>query len=205
MIIIYNHYMFYWFRRILRPIMCFSNVVGSSAASSKRFLPGPFTPKSTKLFVVTPDAKHVVYGGLWDNSLRAFSIAKNKIVTSVVRHFAPITCLGLDSSGSRHVISGSRDTTSVVWEVGLPVGASSSISLRPIQVKRALVASGNTKGGSITVPLTSCLTGLESAVWQLTVFVFICKTGSSKQVKQEVNGTVILPLKYSLTEYCKTA
>ncbi len=35
----------------------------------------------------------------------------------------------------------------------------------------------NTKGGSITVPLTSCLTGSESAVWQLTIFVFICKTG----------------------------
>jgi len=35
---------------------------------------------------------------------------------------------------------------------------------------------GNTKVGSITVPLTSCLTGLESAVWQLTIF-FICKTG----------------------------
>ncbi len=35
---------------------------------------------------------------------------------------------------------------------------------------------GNTKGGSITVPLTSCLTGLESAVWQLTIFAFICKT-----------------------------
>jgi len=29
---------------------------------------------------------------------------------------------------------------------------------------------GNTKGGSITVPLTSCLTGLDSAVWQLTFF-----------------------------------
>jgi hypothetical protein len=26
---------------------------------------------------------------------------------------------------------------------------------------------GNTKGGSITVPLTSCLTGLESAVGKL--------------------------------------
>jgi hypothetical protein len=36
---------------------------------------------------------------------------------------------------------------------------------------------GNTKGGSITVQLTSCLTGLESAVWQLTIFVCICKTG----------------------------
>jgi len=28
----------------------------------------------------------------------------------------------------------------------------------------------NTKGGSITVPLTSGLTGFESAVWQLTIF-----------------------------------
>ncbi len=27
-----------------------------------------------------------------------------------------------------------------------------------------IVKAGNTKGGSITVPLTSCLTGLESAV-----------------------------------------
>ncbi len=52
---------------------------------------------------------------------------------------------------------------------------------------------GNTKAGSITVPLTSCLTGLESAVWQLTIFVFICKTDLSKPVKQEVNCTVILP------------
>ncbi len=55
------------------------------------------------------------------------------------------------------------------------------------------VVPGNTKGGSITVPLTSCLTGLESAVWQLTIFVFICKTDLSKPVKLEINGTVILP------------
>ncbi len=34
---------------------------------------------------------------------------------------------------------------------------------------------GNTKGGSITVPLTSCYTGLESAVWQQTIFVFYLK------------------------------
>ncbi len=51
---------------------------------------------------------------------------------------------------------------------------------------------GNTKGGSIPVPLTSCLTGLESAVWLLTIYVFIWKTDLSKPVKQEVNGTVIL-------------
>ncbi len=52
---------------------------------------------------------------------------------------------------------------------------------------------GILKGGSITVPLTSCLTSLESAVWQLTIFAFIWKKGLSKPVKQEVNGTVILP------------
>jgi hypothetical protein len=56
------------------------------------------------------------------------------------------------------------------------------------------VLAGNTKGGSITVPLTSYLAGLESAVWLLTIFVFICKTDYSKPVKQEVNYTVILPL-----------
>jgi hypothetical protein len=37
------------------------------------------------------------------------------------------------------------------------------------------VQAGNTKEGSITVLLTSCLTGLELAVWQLPIFVFICK------------------------------
>ncbi len=36
--------------------------------------------------------------------------------------------------------------------------------------------SGNTKGGCIIVPLASCLTGLESAVGQLTILVFIFKT-----------------------------
>ncbi len=43
-----------------------------------------------------------------------------------------------------------------------------------------LLMIGNTKGGSITVLLTSCLTGLESAVWKLTIFVFICKIDLSK-------------------------
>ncbi len=33
-------------------------------------------------------------------------------------------------------------------------------------------AAGNTKGGSITVPLTSCLTILETAVWQLKYLCF---------------------------------
>jgi len=50
-------------------------------------------------------------------------------------------------------------------------------AVRAVKQSRFLdVYAGNTKGGSITVLLTSCLTGLESAVWQLTIIVFICKT-----------------------------
>jgi len=60
-------------------------------------------------------------------------------------------------------------------------------------IEEATQKAGNTKGGSITVPLTSGLTGLELAVRELTIFVFICKTDLSRQVKQEVNFTMILP------------
>ncbi len=57
---------------------------------------------------------------------------------------------------------------------------------------------GNTKGGSITVPLTSCLTGLDKSVVQIKTKIVSCHTADSKPVKQEVNGTVILPPLVSL-------
>ncbi len=53
--------------------------------------------------------------------------------------------------------------------------------------------SGNTKGGSITVLLTSCLTGLDSSVLQIKTKIVSSHTTDSKPDKQEVNGTVILP------------
>jgi hypothetical protein len=72
---------------------------------------------------------------------------------------------------------------SVSWHLQVNYKANSFIIIEP----------GNTKGGSIVVRLTSCLTGLESAVGQLTIFAFICKTDQCKPVKQEVNSKVILP------------
>jgi len=42
------------------------------------------------------------------------------------------------------------------------LGRQKCLGTNPIKLLRP--QSGNTKGGSITVPLTSCLTGLESAV-----------------------------------------
>ncbi len=52
---------------------------------------------------------------------------------------------------------------------------------------------GNTKGGSITVLLTSCLTGLEKSVLQIKTKIVSCHTADSKPDKQVVYSTVILP------------
>jgi hypothetical protein len=51
----------------------------------------------------------------------------------------------------------------------------------------------NTKGGSITVLLASCLTGLAYSVMQIKIKIVGSHTADSKPVKQEVKGTVILP------------
>jgi hypothetical protein len=56
-----------------------------------------------------------------------------------------------------------------------------------------MVKAGNTKGGSINVLLTSCLTGLDMSVLQIKTKIVSCHTADSKPVKQEDNGTVILP------------
>jgi hypothetical protein len=56
-----------------------------------------------------------------------------------------------------------------------------------------MVQPENTKGGGITVLLTSCLTGMDYSVLQIKTKIVSCHTADSKPVKQEVNGTVILP------------
>jgi hypothetical protein len=52
---------------------------------------------------------------------------------------------------------------------------------------------GNTKGECITVLSTSCLTYLDLSVLEIKTKIVSCHTADSKPVKQEVNGTVILP------------
>ena len=81
---------------------------------------------TANLFVTTSDGKHIVSGGHWDNSLRIFSLHKGRYVCSVVRHIDVVTCV---ASSGHFVMSGSLDTTSIIWDV------SASITiLRPVQV-----------------------------------------------------------------------
>jgi hypothetical protein len=42
------------------------------------------------------------------------------------------------------------------------------------------IQEGSTKEGSITVPLISCLNGLESDVWQLTFFLIAKRTNPNQ-------------------------
>jgi hypothetical protein len=60
-----------------------------------------------------------------------------------------------------------------------------------IFLKIQITHPGNTKGGSITVPLTSCLTDLDQSVLQIKTNIVSSHTADSKLVTQEVNGTVI--------------
>ncbi len=89
----------------------------------------------------------------------------------------------------------------LLWCQSLVVA--SKIFIQPKQGRQAMPMSslstllclrpGNTKGGSITVPLTSCLTGLDQSVLQIKSKIVSCHTANSKPVKQEFNGAVILP------------
>ena len=57
----------------------------------------------------------------------------------------------------------------------------------------SLISPVNTKGGSITVRLTSCFTGLDLPFLQIQTKIVSCHTAESKPVEQEGNSTVILP------------
>ncbi|XP_034615649.1 LOW QUALITY PROTEIN: neurobeachin-like protein 2 [Trachemys scripta elegans] len=107
-----------------------------SNAKAQRFLSGPFAPGvevSSKTLTVSPDGKLLFSGGHWDNSLRVTSLSKGKVVGHITRHIDVVTCLALDLCGI-YLISGSRDTTCMVWQVLQQGGFSSGLAPKPVQV-----------------------------------------------------------------------
>ncbi|KAM5156980.1 neurobeachin-like protein 2 isoform 1-T1 [Mantella aurantiaca] len=107
-----------------------------SNVKTQRFLPGPFAlgaELSSRTLVVSHDAKLLFSGGHWDNSLRVTSLSKGKVIGHITRHIDVVTCLALDLCGM-YLISGSRDTTCMVWEVLQQGGFSCGLSPKPVQV-----------------------------------------------------------------------
>ncbi|XP_072184341.1 neurobeachin-like protein 2 isoform X1 [Excalfactoria chinensis] len=107
-----------------------------SNAKTQRFLQGPFAPGAdlcSRTLAVSPDGKLLFSGGHWDNSLRVTSLGKGKVIGHITRHIDVVTCLALDLCGI-YLISGSRDTTCMVWQVLQQGGFSSGLAPKPIQV-----------------------------------------------------------------------
>ncbi len=69
----------------------------------------------------------------------------------------------------REFLLGAREDSATTLEITTPIAIVSKAALPSVVTQSVaflivMASAGNTKGGSITVPLTSCLTGLESAV-----------------------------------------
>ncbi|UJR10639.1 hypothetical protein I4U23_014834 [Adineta vaga] len=88
---------------------------------NRHIIAAPFSPSleiTSRQFAVSHDAKFVFSGGHWDWSLRVYSLLKSKIITSIIHHTDIITCLTLDLTGYI-LVTGSRDTTCVIWNLSL--------------------------------------------------------------------------------------
>ncbi|KAL5005989.1 hypothetical protein ScPMuIL_017147 [Solemya velum] len=104
-------------------------------AKTRKKIAGSFMPGldiSVKLFVVSHDSKLLFSGGHWDNSLQIYHIGKGRRIGHIVRHIDVVTCLALDYCGS-HLISGSRDTTCIVWHIQQQGGMTPNVSIKPLQ------------------------------------------------------------------------
>lgn len=103
---------------------------------AQRALSGPFAPGleiTSKLFAVSHDAKLLFSAGHWDNSIQVMSLTKGKIVSYNIRHIDIVTCLATDYCGI-HLISGSRDTTCMIWQITQQGGTPVGLAPKPFQI-----------------------------------------------------------------------
>ncbi|KAK3083537.1 hypothetical protein FSP39_025014, partial [Pinctada imbricata] len=102
---------------------------------SRRRIACAFAPGlkiDAKLFVVTHDAKLLISVGHWDCSVQVYHLGKAKKINQLQGHIDVVTCLALDSSGS-HLITGSSDTTCIIWQVyQQQSGTSVNVNNRPL-------------------------------------------------------------------------
>ncbi|KAL9228969.1 hypothetical protein vseg_004493 [Gypsophila vaccaria] len=71
--------------------------------------------------------KDIITGGHVDNSIRIISADGAKTLETAIGHCAPVTCLSL-SSDSSYLVTGSRDTTVLLWRIHHTATSSTSVS-----------------------------------------------------------------------------
>ncbi|XP_041374666.1 neurobeachin-like protein 1 [Gigantopelta aegis] len=105
-------------------------------SKTRKRVGGPFAPDlkvEPKLFMVSQDAKLLFSVGYWDNSFQVYHLGKGKRINHIVRHIDIVTCLSLDYCGNQ-LITGSRDTTCIIWQIQQQGGYSHNVNNEPLQV-----------------------------------------------------------------------
>ena len=65
---------------------------------------------------MSKDGKYIVSAGHWDNSFKIIAIDSGKVIQSVHKHDDIVSCLDIDVQ-ERYLITGSKDTTCMLWEI----------------------------------------------------------------------------------------
>ncbi|XP_006065277.3 neurobeachin-like protein 2 isoform X3 [Bubalus bubalis] len=102
----------------------------------QRLLSGPWVPGggvSGQALAVSPDGKLLFSGGHWDGSLRVTALPRGRLLSQLRCHLDVVTCLALDTCGI-YLISGSRDTTCMVWRLMQQNGLSVGLASKPVQI-----------------------------------------------------------------------
>ncbi|XP_075820546.1 neurobeachin-like protein 2 isoform X1 [Microtus pennsylvanicus] len=102
----------------------------------QKLLSGPWVQGSGisgQALAVAPDGKLLFSGGHWDGSLRVTGLPRGKLLNQLNQHLDIVTCLALDTCGI-YLISGSRDTTCMVWRLLQQGGLSVGLAPKPVQV-----------------------------------------------------------------------
>ncbi|XP_055643375.1 neurobeachin-like protein 1 isoform X2 [Toxorhynchites rutilus septentrionalis] len=135
----------------------------TSNLKNRKKLIGPFHPSinlNSKLFAVSIDGKYLYAGGVWDNSVRIFNMARGKVVASAIHHFDIVTCVALDSCGS-FLVTGSKDCTCVIWSINNGNSSAVGGSIPNFQPNTAALnqnLAGNVVGSANVIHLTNNLT-----------------------------------------------
>ncbi|KAG9337759.1 hypothetical protein JZ751_028257 [Albula glossodonta] len=126
-----------------------------SNPKTQRFLSGPFSPGvdlGAKVLVVSNDGRVLFSGGHWDCSLRVTALGKGKLQAEILTTLLSVlvdvvTCLALDLCGI-YLISGSRDTTCIVWQVIQQVlcGHDQEVTCVAISTELDMAVSGSKDG-----------------------------------------------------------
>ncbi|GAM17220.1 hypothetical protein SAMD00019534_003950 [Acytostelium subglobosum LB1] len=108
-----------WFPNTQNERSPFTLELDPSSNSNKRRVGLPFANDvniSQNCFAVTNDGRFVISCGHWDNSFKISFTDSAKLIQSVVKHKDIVTCLAW-SSEIQTLITGSRDTTLMVWNL----------------------------------------------------------------------------------------